>query len=236
MTTSQPPPRGVTGDDAVVARLTDVRERMAAAAARGRRSLSGVTLVAVSKTFSDDAIRAVRDLGQLDFGESRPQALAARFNADPPLGVRWHFVGRLQRNKIDLVAAATLIHSVDRVRLAESLAAEATKRGRVQRVLVQVNISSDPDKGGFAPAETAAAVARIRELPGISVQGLMTIPAIEADPAEAFGQMRDLRDALRAQFPEVLHLSMGMSADFEAAIEHGATIIRVGTGIFGDRT
>ncbi|HUG84038.1 MAG TPA: YggS family pyridoxal phosphate-dependent enzyme [Euzebya sp.] len=220
----------------VAARLADIRQRMADAAQRAGRSLSGVTLVAVSKTVSDQAIRVVRDQGQLDFGESRPQALAARLKADPPLGVRWHFVGRLQRNKIDQVAAATLIHSVDRMRLAEALAAQATKRGRVQRVLVQVNISADPDKGGFAPADIAAAVARIREMPGVSVQGLMTIPALREDPAAAYARMRDLRDDLRMQFPEVVHLSMGMSADFETAIEHGATLVRIGTGIFGPRT
>ncbi|CAN5193742.1 YggS family pyridoxal phosphate-dependent enzyme [soil metagenome] len=217
-------------------RLAEVRRRMAAAAARAGRSLSGVTLVAVSKTFPDDAVRAVRDHGQMDFGESRPQALASRMRAEPLLGVRWHFVGRLQRNKIDQVAAATLIHSVDRMRLAEDIAARTARQGRVQRVLVQVNISRDPDKGGFEPEETAQAVARIRDLPGISVQGLMTIPAAAADPAEAFSAMRELRDGLRLQFPEVLHLSMGMSGDYETAIEHGATIVRIGTGIFGDRS
>lgn len=226
---------GAVRAEEVAERLAEVRKRMAEAAARAGRSLSGVTLVAVSKTFSDDAVRAVRDLGQLDFGESRPQALAARLKADPSLGVRWHFVGRLQRNKIDQVATATLIHSVDRVRLAEALAAQATRKGRVQRVLVQVNISHDPEKGGFVPEETTAAVARIRDLPGVSVQGLMTIPALGADPAEAFARMRDLRDGLRARFPEVVHLSMGMTDDYEVAIEHGATIIRVGTGIFGER-
>lgn len=227
---ASPDPIGRVAD-----RLAEVRSRMADAAARAGRSLSGVTLVAVSKTFSDEAVRAVRDLGQLDFGESRPQALAARLKADPPLHVRWHFVGRLQRNKIDQVSAATLIHSVDRIKLAEALAAQANRKGRVQRVLVQVNISDDPAKSGFVPEETTVAVARIRELPGVSVQGLMTIPAQGADPAEAFTRMRELRDGLRSRFPEVVHLSMGMTGDYEAAIEHGATIIRVGTGIFGDR-
>lgn len=209
---------------------------MADAAERAGRSLSGVTLVAVSKTFPDQAIRQVRDQGQMDFGESRPQALAARQKADPPLGVRWHFVGRLQRNKVDQVSVATLIHSVDRVRLAEALAAHASKRGRVQRILLQVNISADPDKAGFDPDDTAAAVARIRELPGVSVQGLMTIPSLSDDPADAFARMRILRDDLRAQFPEVVHLSMGMSGDFETAIEQGATLVRIGTGIFGPRS
>jgi PLP dependent protein len=220
---------------AVGDRLADVRRRMSAAAERAGRSPSGITLVAVSKTFPDTDIRDAREHGQLDFGESRPQALASRLSAVPPLGVRWHFVGRLQRNKIGMVAPATLIHSVDRIELAESLAEQAVGEGRVQRILVQVNVSADPDKAGFTVDRTPTAVARIRDMPGVSVQGLMTIPALDADPADAFDRMRELRDGLRAQFPEVVHLSMGMSGDFETAIEHGATIIRVGTGIFGPR-
>src|SRR5690606_7786933 len=163
--------------------------------------------------FSDQAIREVRDQGQLDFGESRPQALAARLKADPPLGVRWHFVGRLQRNKIDQVAAATLIHSVDRLRLAEALATQATRKGLVQRCR-----SARADKRRIAPEETAATLARSRELPGVSVQGQMTMPAQGEEPAEAFARLRTLRDDLRSQFPEGVQLSMGMSGDFEAAI------------------
>ncbi|MEE8602322.1 YggS family pyridoxal phosphate-dependent enzyme [Euzebya tangerina] len=222
--------------DDITARLTDVRSRVAAAAERAGRSPSGITLVAVSKTFPDDHIRAAKQAGQLDFGESRPQALDARLEADPPLGVRWHFVGRLQRNKVDLVRGrATLIHSVDRMSLATAIAEPSAAEGRVQRVLIQVNISDDPAKGGFSPEETHHAVAAVREMPGISVQGLMTIPALDADPDQAFSRMRSLRDDLRRNFPEVLHLSMGMSADFESAIRNGATLIRVGTALFGPR-
>lgn len=220
----------------VTARIEEVRARMAAAADSAGRSLSGVTLVAVSKTFPDDAVRAVRDAGLLDFGESRAQALQQRLEASPPLAVRWHFVGRLQRNKVEMVVGhATLIHSVDRMALAERIADVAAAGDRVQRVLVQVNVSDDPDKAGFTVEETAGTVARLRQLPGISVQGLMTIPALHADPADAFQRMRNLRDDLRSHFPEVVHLSMGMSGDYEPAILHGATIIRVGTGIFGPR-
>lgn len=217
-------------------RIADVRQRIALAAERADRSASGITLVAVSKTFPDARVRRARELGLVDFGESRPQSLASRLEADPPLSARWHFVGRLQRNKVDLVCGrATLIHSVDRISLASEIAEMAAGRGAVQRVLVQVNISDDANKGGFTAAEVPMAVSRIREMPGISVQGLMTIPALDADTSKAFGAMRQLRDTVRESFPEVLHLSMGMSADFETAIEQGATLVRIGTGIFGPR-
>ena len=222
--------------DDITDRVTDIRARITRAAEQAGRSPSGITLVAVSKTFPDEDVRTARQAGLIDFGESRPQSLAARLEADPPLSVRWHFVGRLQRNKVDLVRGqATLIHSVDRMSLATAIAEPMAEEGRVQRVLIQVNISEDPDKGGFLAEDTRSAVAEIREMPGISIQGLMTIPALDADPAEAFARMRDLRDDLRADFPEVLHLSMGMSADFETAIHHGATLVRIGTGLFGPR-
>lgn len=225
-----------TVPDTIAGRLAVVRQRIADAAQRAGRSASGITLVAVSKTFDDDAVRAARRAGQLDFGESRAQALDARTKVDPPLGVRWHFVGRLQRNKVPLVMnTATLIHSVDRMKLAERIAEHARERETVQRVLVQVNADEDPDKAGFAIHEAAAAVARIREIPGVSVQGLMTMPQLGGDPRPAFARLRELRDDLRTSFPEIVHLSMGMSGDFEAAVEEGATLVRVGSAIFGPR-
>jgi PLP dependent protein len=226
----------VTQTSTVAQRIADVRARIAAAAARSGRSASGITLVAVAKTAPDAAVRAAREAGVLDLGESRPQALCERLQADPPLGGRWHMVGRLQRNKVDLVVgAATLIHSVDRLPLAQAIADRAVAQGRVQRVLAQVNISEDPAKAGFAADDLGRAVAAVREMPGISVQGLMTVPALDADPAAAFAAMRALRDDLRSRYPEVVHLSMGMTADYEVAVEHGATIVRVGTAIFGPR-
>ncbi len=222
---------------AVADRLAEVRGRIADAAARAGRSTSGITLVAVSKTFDDDTVREARDAGQIDFGESRAQALRARLQAAPSLAARWHFVGRLQRNKVpDVVEAATIIHSVDRIVLAEAIAEEAAASMGVQRVLVQVNVGEDPDKAGFSVTDAPGAVARIRELPGISVQGLMTIPPLDADPRPLFARLRDLRDDLRQRFPEVVHLSMGMSGDYEVAVEEGATIVRVGSAIFGPRT
>ena len=225
-----------TASPSVGLRLEAVRERIAEAAMRAGRSTSGITLVAVSKTFSDDVVREAREAGQIDFGESRAQSLTARMDADPPLAARWHFVGRLQRNPVaQVVRAATVLHSVDRLPLAEAIAAEAAATSGVQRVLVQVNVGEDPDKAGFSVADAPGAVARIRELPGSSVQGLMTIPPLAVDPRPLFARLRELRDDLRERFPEVVHLSMGMSGDYEIAVEEGATIVRVGSAIFGPR-
>lgn len=228
----------------VASRLREVSDRVAAAAARAGRSAAGITLVAVSKTQPTDVVRAARAAGQVDFGESRAQELLARVRETahetrpgvPPLGARWHFVGRLQRNKVrDVVGLVTLVHSVDRLELAAEIAARATALGRVQRVLVEVDIDEDPAKAGARPAEAAGLVARVRELPGIAVEGLMAVPARAADPRDAFRRLRGLRDDLRDRFPEVQHLSMGMSGDYEAAVEEGATIVRVGEALFGPR-
>jgi uncharacterized pyridoxal phosphate-containing UPF0001 family protein len=142
----------------------------------------------------------------------------------------------LQRNKVkDVVGVATLIHSIDRVDLAEPLAERARRQGRVQRVLVQVNVGDDPAKGGCDVDETVGLVARVRAIDGIACQGLMTIPRLGEDPRPAFARLRELRDDVRARFPEVQHLSMGMSGDFEVAVQEGATIVRVGEAVFGPR-
>ena len=224
-----------TGDAGVRERLAEVRQRIAAAAERVGRSPHAVTLVAVSKGFDAEAIRSGRRAGQSDFGESRAQELRRKSDAIGP-GVRWHFVGRLQRNKArDVVGTASLIHSVDRFELARSISEQMAGRGGVQRVLVQVNVGDDPAKGGCAIDDTVQLVARVRGLEGIACEGLMTIPPLGVDPRPAFARLRELRDDLRARFPEVQHLSMGMSGDFETAVEEGATIVRVGEAVFGQR-
>lgn len=215
-------------------RLSAVRERVGAAATRVDRSPAAITLVAVSKRFDAEAIAQVHALGQHDFGESRAQELEAK--AAQLEGVRWHFVGRLQRNKVArVVGTAGLVHSVDRLELAEAIAERAREHQRVQPVLVQVNVGDDPNKGGCAVSEALQLVSRVRRLDRVSCQGLMTIPPLEADPRQAFAALRRLRDELRQAFPEVQHLSMGMSQDFEVAVEEGATILRVGEAIFGPR-
>jgi PLP dependent protein len=226
------------GADAVAsaARALDaVHKRMADVAGRVGRSPHAVTLVAVSKGFGPELIAAARAAGQPDFGESRAQELRRKASA-LGAGVRWHFVGRLQRNKVrEVLANAALIHSVDRLELAQAIAAEAQRGKGVQRVLVQVNTGDDPAKAGCRPEDAVGLVTRVRTLDGIACEGLMTMPPFGEDPRPAFCLLRELRDDLRARFPEVQHLSMGMSADFETAIEEGATIVRLGEAVFGPR-
>lgn len=224
----------------VAGRLRDVRSRIEDAAVRAGRRSQDVTLVAVSKTVDLPAILAAREAGQSAFGESKAQELQRKISALPPDPLhpdsRWHFVGRLQRNKVPgLVGVAALIHAVDREDLARSISAVAQRRGLVQPILIQVNVGGDPAKAGCRADDTAALLARVRALPGLACRGLMTIPPLGADPRPVFASLCALRDNLRAQAPELEHLSMGMSGDFEVAIEEGATLVRVGEAIFGPR-
>lgn len=216
-------------------RLRQVLSRIERSALRSGRRPDDVTLVAVSKTVDVPAILAARKAGQAAFGESKAQELQRKVGALDP-GTRWHFVGRLQRNKVPgLVGLAALIHAVDREDLARSIAAVAQRRGVVQPILLQVNVGGDPAKAGCRPEEAPALLARVRALPGLACRGLMTIPPHDTDPRPVFASLRALRDQLRAAAPELEHLSMGMSGDFEVAVEEGATIVRVGEAIFGPR-
>ena len=225
-------------DDAsadVARRLSRITEQIRSAARAAGRSPQAITLVAVSKKIPLARVSAAISAGHVDFGESRAQELTRKAQ-ELGKGVRWHFVGRLQRNKVaDVAGVASLIHSVDRIELAEAIADRARAEGRVQRVLLQVNTAADPDKAGVAPEQALATIANVRELPGIACEGLMTIPKLSEDPRPAFAALRSLRDEARAQFPEVQHLSMGMTADVDVAVAEGATIVRVGEGVFGPR-
>lgn len=224
----------VRGRDVAV-RLDAVRRRLRAAASRAGRDGDAVALVAVSKAFGTPAVMAARRAGQVHFGESRVQELVAKAG-EVDDGVRWHFVGHLQRNKAaDAVARCELIHSVDRLRLAREVAARARRASKVQRVLVQVNVGEDPDKGGCAVAATPELLAALDGLAGVECVGLMTIPPLDVDPRPLFRRLRELRDEHRERFPRVAHLSMGMTHDFEIAVEEGATIVRVGEAVFGPR-
>jgi PLP dependent protein len=216
-------------------RLEDARSRIAAAAARAGRSPDDVRLVAVSKTFPSARVVEAMATGQMDFGESRAQELrdkAREVVGDP----RWHFVGRLQRNKVKhVVGVACLVHSVDSEDLAVEVAARARRTGHVQPVLVQVNVGSDPRKAGVDLEDAHRFVERLRLLEGLRCEGLMTIPPMDVDPRPLYARLRGALDAIRDEFPEVRHLSMGMSKDYEVAVEEGATLVRLGEAVFGPR-
>jgi pyridoxal phosphate enzyme (YggS family) len=220
----------------VAAALGTVRDRIAAAARRAGRSTAEIRLVAISKKQPLHKLREAYAAGQRDFGENYAQELVekAQALADLP-DIRWHFVGHLQRNKAKLVAPlCELIHTVDSVDLAETLLRRAG-RGRV-RCLVEVNLGDESQKGGVSAAETGALCQGLAALPRLSLEGLMCLPPLTGEPRDYFRRLRELRDSivhgLDLRLPE---LSMGMSEDFEAAIEEGATWVRLGTIVFGKR-
>lgn len=222
-------------------RARTIRDRVARACTSAGRRPASVQVIAVTKTHPPAAARAALAAGLEDLGENRVEELVAKAPLVP--GARWHLVGRLQRRKVrDVVGRQILVHSVDRRSLAEALSRRASDTGTVQRVLVQVNVGDDPAKGGCAVDETLDLVAYARELPYLTVEGLMTVPPMPPDGGDAnaaaqphFARLRELRDEARSRFPEVVHLSMGMSADLEAAVSEGATMVRLGTAIFGPR-
>lgn len=226
--------------EGIALRWRAIAVRVAELCERAGRSPAEVTIVAVSKTHPAEAVRAAAAAGARDFGENYAQELAAKRDACGDLGVgaRWHFIGRLQRNKVKLVAGrVALVHAVDSVELAEEIAKRA--QGAVQPVLIAVNLAGEATKGGVT-AETAGALAAgILRLPGVRLDGLMTMPPPSEDPEASrgcFAALRALRDRLQQELGAPLPaLSMGMSSDYEVAIACGATHVRIGTAIFGAR-
>lgn len=221
--------------------LRQVHERLRRAALRAGRDPAGVTLIAVTKTIDIDRICAVVGEGVLDLGENRVQEAKSKVGrVSGP--VRWHLVGRLQTNKAKAaIETFDLIHSLDRPSLAEALSDRAQESGRSVRALVQVNVSGEASKQGLAPGEVLDFIKWVTRLEGLAVEGLMTMAPLTGDPEEArpyFRELRQLRDRIVAMnVPGVAmrHLSMGMSGDFEVAVEEGADLIRVGSAIFGAR-
>lgn len=218
-----------------------VEEKVKEACRRSGRSREEVTLIAVSKTKPMSMIEELLPLGVVDFGENKVQELTAKEEALPS-HIRWHMIGHLQRNKVKyLVDKAFLIHSVDSLRLAEAVSQEAGKKGVTANILIEVNVAGEDSKFGVRPEETAALAEAISKLPNIAVKGLMTIaPFVEnaEENREVFRNLRKLSvDIEEKKFNNVTMavLSMGMTGDYEVAIEEGATMVRVGTGIFGER-
>jgi hypothetical protein len=219
--------------DTAPARLAEIRARVAAAEKDAGRAAGGVNLIAVSKTFEAEAILPVIAAGQRVFGENRVQEAKAKW---PALRERFpdielHLIGPLQSNKAgEAVALFDAIHTIDRDKIAAAVAAEMAKQGRRLRLLVQVNTGAEPQKAGLLPEETAAFVARCRDVHGLAIDGLMCIPPVDEAPAPHFALLAKLARGLGLR-----SLSMGMSSDFETAIAFGATDVRVGSAIFGSR-
>lgn len=218
--------------DPIEANLASVRSRIAAACARSGRQPGEIRLIAVTKTFSASVVERAAAAGLRDIGENRVQELRTKAE-QVGASVRWHLIGHLQSNKARVAAQLShVIHSVDSLDLAEKLAREAVAAGRELEVLIQVNIGAEPQKSGVNPAEVETLAKAMQQLPGLRLTGLMTIPPIvEADETRRyFRNMRELADRLG-----VRELSMGMTDDFEIAIEEGSTMVRVGRAIFGER-
>ena len=226
---------------ALRARLADVRERIARAAGRAGRDPASIRLVSVSKTFPVEYVRAAADAGQVDFGENRVQEALPKMDQTADLAVRWHLVGHLQSNKAKKAGRFDVVHSVDEAALVARLDDAAEAEGRRMDLLVQVDLAGETTKHGAREDALMAIFDAARTARATQVVGLMLLPPLVEDPEAArsyFRALRDVRDRLLARGvdPSMLkELSMGMSHDFEVAVEEGATIVRVGTAIFGGR-
>ena len=215
-------------------RLAEIRSQIAVAAVAAGRDPESVELCVVSKTFPPEVIHEAMDAGQRLFGENRPQEAMGKIPLLPP--ARWHLIGHLQSNKVrKILPLVEMIHSVDSVDLAKDISRIACELGLSRKVLLQVNVASDDAKFGFTIAGVTAALPELLALPGMVIRGLMTIPPLEGDPRPHFTALRRLRDALATTEHPLPELSMGMSGDFREAIAEGATIVRVGSAIFGGR-
>lgn len=220
-------------------RLTAVQSRISAAAERASRDPSAIRLIAVSKTHPADSVREAWEAGQRVFGESRVQEATAKIPLLPS-ALEWHFIGHLQTNKIrKAVHHFTLFHGVDNSDLARQMDRIAAENGLFPRVLLEVNVSGEGSKFGFSPDFLRSEIDSLLALPRVQVCGLMTMAPLVDEPGKArpfFAALRELRDELESRTGTPLpELSMGMSGDFEAAIAEGATLVRIGGAIFGDR-
>jgi pyridoxal phosphate enzyme (YggS family) len=220
-------------------RIQEVRERIARAAAAAGRSAQSVTLLAVGKAQPLPLLTAAADCGVGDFGESYLQEALDKIAALQERALTWHFIGRVQANKTRPIAQHfAWVHAVDRLKVAERLAAQRPFHAPPLNVCLQVNVAGELSKGGVAPAELPALAAAVARLPRLALRGLMCIPPEETEPVRQrawFAKLRALRDDLNTAGSRLDTLSMGMSADFEAAIAEGATIVRLGTVLFGAR-
>lgn len=221
--------------------LKDVQQRVANAAKKAGRDLSEITLIAVSKTKPAEMIEEIYSEGIREFGENKVQEITAKSQVLPD-DINWHMIGHLQRNKVKtVISKACMIHSVDSLRLANQISEDAQKLGITVPILLEINIANEETKFGFTKAETEDALREIAKLPNIIVKGLMTSAPFVDDPEDNrkyFKALKELCVDLKAKNidnTDMVYLSMGMTNDYEVAIEEGATHIRVGTAIFGTR-
>ena len=220
-------------------RLDHVRSRIAAAAAEAGRHPAGIQLIAASKTFDAAAVRDAHAAGQVDFGENYVQEALDKMGELGDLPLVWHFIGPIQSNKTRAIAEHfDWVHSVDRLKIAERLSAQRPASLPVLDVCLEVNISGEASKGGVSAEDLPALAQAVSRLPRLRLRGLMAIPAPSTDPLvqrAAFAAVRRLYEALQGSGYALDTLSMGMSGDLEAAIAEGATMVRVGTALFGER-
>src|SRR5437667_3400825 len=224
----------------VAENLERVREQIARAAAKSGRTTDDVELVAITKTHPADKVREAIEAGHTLFGESRIQEARAKI-PELPSNLRWHFVGHLQKNRIrQALPLLEMIHSVDSLALAQDTNRIAEQEGLHPRVLLEVNVAGEGSKFGFSPEKLRDQMEGLLALPRLSILGLMSIPPIANEAAASrkyFVQLRELRDSLQTEFRvDLTQLSMGMTQDFWIAVEEGATLVRVGTAIFGERS
>jgi pyridoxal phosphate enzyme (YggS family) len=226
----------------IASRLTDIRTRIARAAQSAGRDASSVQLIAVSKTFPIEAVYEAVAAGQRDFGENRVQEALQKIERSADQSIRWHLLGHLQTNKARKAAPAfAVIQSVDSVELLRKLDQSATETGHAPELLIQVDLAGEATKFGASPAEVPGLLEAAAACRAAKVVGLMTLPPVPDTPEDSrrwFRQLRELRDHWQASgvpAPMLRELSMGMSGDFEVAVQEGATMVRVGTAIFGSR-
>jgi pyridoxal phosphate enzyme (YggS family) len=223
----------------IAANLAAVEARIVAACRAAGRSRTEITLVAVTKTFPASDVGHLAALGVRDVGENRAAdgaEKAAACAAAGMTGVSWHFVGQLQTNKAAQVAAyADVVHSVDRLRLVHALDRSAGEAHRRIACLVQVDLSGEPGRGGADPADVGLVADAVADAEHLELRGVMAVAPLDADPAVAFARLADLAADLRNRHPDAVAVSAGMSGDLEAAIDHGATHLRVGTALLGSR-
>lgn len=221
--------------------LNLVRSKIAASCKKAWRDEKAVTLIAVSKTKPLEALREAYEAGARDFGENKVQELMDKI-PEMPSDIRWHMIGHLQKNKVKyIVDKVYMIHSVDSLELARQISKEACKKNVTVKILMEVNVAGEESKFGVSPEEAPALAKQMAELPGISLNGLMTIAPFVSDGEEnreVFSKLRELAVDISQKNIDNMNmnvLSMGMTGDYEVAVEEGATYVRVGTGIFGER-